>query len=67
MIETIKIYNQNRRLEFGIEKCAMLVMKSSKREITEGIALQNQEKCLEKRRITSTQEYWKRTRRLRKT
>ena len=31
-------------MEFGIEKCAMPVMKSGKRQITEGIELPNQEK-----------------------
>ena len=30
-------------MEFGIEKCAMLVMKSGKRHIREGIELPNQE------------------------
>ncbi len=29
---------------FGIEKCAMLVMKSGKRHMTDGIELANQEK-----------------------
>ena len=31
-------------MEFGIEKCAMLLMKSGKRYMTEGIELLNQEK-----------------------
>ena len=31
-------------MEFGIEKCAIIVMKSGKRHITEGIELPNQEK-----------------------
>ena len=31
-------------MEFGIEKCAMQVMKSGKRHMTEGVELQNQEK-----------------------
>ena len=31
-------------MEFGIEKCAMLVMKSCKRHMTDGIELPNQEK-----------------------
>ena len=29
-------------MEFGQEKCAMLVMKSSKRHMTEGVELPNQ-------------------------
>ena len=31
-------------MEFGIEKCAMLVMKSGKRQITDGVELPNQDK-----------------------
>ena len=31
-------------MEFGIEKCAMLGMKSGKRHMTEGMELPNQEK-----------------------
>ena len=31
-------------MEFGIEKCVMLIIKSEKRRMTEGIELWNQEK-----------------------
>ena len=31
-------------MEFGIENCAMLIMKSRKRQITERIELPNQER-----------------------
>ena len=31
-------------MEFGIEKCAMLVMKSCKRHLTDGMELPNQDK-----------------------
>ena len=31
-------------MEFGIEKCTMLVMKSGKRHTTDGIELPNQDK-----------------------
>ena len=31
-------------MEFGIEKCAMLVMKSGKRHMTDGMELPNQDK-----------------------
>ena len=31
-------------MEFGIEKCAMLVMKSGKRHLTVGMELPNQDK-----------------------
>ena len=39
LIQTIRIYTQDIGMEFGIEKCAMLVKK-----ITEGIELLSQEK-----------------------
>ena len=44
LIHTIRIYSQNIRMEFGIEKCALIVMKSGKRHLTDGIELPNQEK-----------------------
>ena len=33
LIQTVRIYSQDTRMEFGIEKCAMLVMKRGKRHI----------------------------------
>ena len=59
LIQTIRIYNQNIRMEFGIEKCAMLIIKSGKREQTEGIELPKSGKKqnpLERRKTTSTRE-----------
>ena len=44
LIRTVRIYSQDIGMEFGIEKCAMLVMKSSKRQLTDGIELPNQDK-----------------------
>ena len=38
------MYWQDIGMEFGIEKCAMLIMKSWKRHMTEGMELPNQEK-----------------------
>ena len=46
LIHSVRIYNQDIGLEFGIEKCAILVMKSGKRHMTDGIELQNQEKII---------------------
>ena len=43
-MQTIKIYSQDIGMEFGIEKCAMLIMKNGKRQITEGTELPNQER-----------------------
>ena len=39
----MKIYNQVKRMKFDIEKCAMLIMRSRKRHMTEGIELPNQQ------------------------
>ena len=44
LIHTIRIYSQDIGMEFGIEKCALLVMKRGKRHLTDGIELPNQEK-----------------------
>ena len=44
LIQRIKIYSLDIGMEFGIEKCNMLVMKNGKRQITERIELPNQEK-----------------------
>ena len=50
-------------MEFGIEKYAMLIMKSIKRQMTEGTELPNQEKLerSKKLKLAKTLEYWKRT------
>ena len=37
LIQTERIYSQDIGMEFGIEKCAMLIMKRGKRETTAGI------------------------------
>ena len=41
---TVRIYSQDTGMEFIIEKCAMLVMKSGKRHLVNGMELPNQEK-----------------------
>ena len=43
LIHAVKIYSQDIEKEFGIEKCAMLVMKSGK-HLTDGMELPNQDK-----------------------
>ena len=43
LIHTVRIFSQDIRMEFGIEKCALLVMKSGK-HLTDGIELPNQDK-----------------------
>ena len=42
LLQSVRIYSQDIGMEFGMEKCAILVMKSGKRLITEGIELPNQ-------------------------
>ena len=44
LINTIRIYSQDIGMECSIEKCALLVMKSGKRHLTDGIELPNQDK-----------------------
>ena len=44
LIHTVRIYSQDIGLEFGIERCALFVMKSGKRHLTDGIELTNQDK-----------------------
>ena len=40
----LRIYSQDIGIEFGREKCALLVMKSGKRHLTDGLELPNQDK-----------------------
>ena len=44
LIHTLRIYRQDIRIEFCIGKCAMLVMKSGKRQLTDGMELPNEDK-----------------------
>ena len=44
LIHTIRIYSQDIGMEFGIEKCALLVMKNGKWHLADGIELPNQDK-----------------------
>ena len=64
LIMIVRIYSENIGMEFGIEKCAMLIMKNEKQNMTEKIKLPNQKKKKseqsEKRRLTNTWGYWKR-------
>ena len=39
LIHAVRIYSQDVGMEFGIEKCAMVVMKSGKRHLTDGLEL----------------------------
>ena len=44
LIHAVRIYSQDIGIEYSIEKCAMLIMKSDKRPLTGGIELPNQDK-----------------------
>ena len=44
LIHAVRIYSQDLGMEFGIEKCAMLIMKSGKRHLTDGMELPNHDK-----------------------
>ena len=44
LIDAVRIYSQDIGMEFGIEKCAMLVMKIGKRHLTDGTEISNQDK-----------------------
>ena len=61
-IQIVRIYSQEIRMEFGIEKCDMFVMRSGKRQMTDGIKHQIKKKSerSEKRKLSSTWEFWKR-------
>ena len=43
LIHAVRIYSQGIGMEFGIEKCAMLVKKRGKRYMTDGMELPNQD------------------------
>ena len=60
LIQTVRIYSLYLGIKFIIEKCAMFITKSGKRQITEGIELQSQEKVemIKKMKLTSTMEFW---------
>ena len=44
LIHTVRIYSRDIGMGFGIGKCAILVMKSGKRHMTDGMELLNQDK-----------------------
>ena len=64
LIHAVRICSQDIGMEFGIEKCAMLVMKSGKRHLTDGNELPNQDKMKtlgKKMKLTNTWASWKLT------
>ena len=63
LIQTVRIYSQDIEMEFGIEKCALLLIQIGKRYITEWINHQIKKKSVhsEKKKPTNTWDYWKLT------
>ena len=41
LVQIVRKYSQDKGMEFGIEKCAMLEMKSGKRHMARGVELPN--------------------------
>ena len=54
LIHAVRIYSRYIGMEFGIEKCAMLVMKSGKRHLTDRMELPSQDKI---RTLTENKTY----------
>ena len=44
LIQAVRICSQDIGIEFGIEKCAMLIMRSRKQQMMEGLELPSQRK-----------------------
>ena len=63
LIHTVRIYSRDIGMEFGIEKCAMLVMKSGKRHLTDRMELPNKDKIktLAENETTNTWASWRLT------
>ena len=55
---TVRIFSQDMGMEFGKEKCAMLVMKSGKRHTRERVKVPNQVviRMLGERKTTNTRD-----------
>ena len=61
-IKVERIHSKDIGVEFGKEKCAMLIMISGKWHMIEGIELPNQEKkqnSRRKKKLTNSWNYWK--------
>ena len=54
LIQALRIFSQDIGIEFDVEKCAMLVMKSGKQHLTDGMELPNQDNI---RRLREKETY----------
>ena len=61
LIHAVRIYSQDIGMEFGIEKCAMHVMKSGKRHMIDGMELPNHDRIRrwKKMKLTNTWASWR--------
>ena len=57
LMQVVRIYSDDMRMEFSVEKCTMLIMKCGKRQKTEGIELPNQ-KNFRRFEEKETYKYW---------
>ena len=62
IIQAVRLYSDDIGMKFGIEKCAMLIMKRGKAindEKNRITPTRKKSKRPEKRKLTNTREYWK--------
>ena len=60
LIDSVRIYSQDIGMEFGIEKCTMLVMKSHKRHLTVADTIKRVEMKDKIKNISEEQESYSR-------
>ena len=61
LMQGVRIFSQDIGMEFGIENCAMLIMRSRKRNMREGLELPNQEKKSERSEKKKLTNSWEQT------
>ena len=47
MVQTVRIFTQDVRRNFGLQKCATIIMKKGKREEYDGVTLPNGEMMID--------------------
>ena len=62
LVHAVRMYSQDIGMEFGIDKCIMLVMKSGKRHLKEwNYQIETRLERSEKRKRTNTRAFWRLT------
>ena len=61
LVQTVRIFTSDIRMEFGIDKCATMIQKRGKVVRSKGIKLPNEKviKSLQDKKVISTLEYYK--------